>query len=165
MKVIVTSRNAPARPAAASGNEFNIRDDSAPPAGGSGAPAAEPAVPPDEYTARLLALIPTEVTALFVALIAAVKTAPDATVRYAPMVLLSACALLTVLQLRHLGRKSVPKVVPHTRQYVLSVLAFLAWGASIADPLEAFGWYVPKWILISAIMLIPAGGAALFDGP
>lgn len=163
MRVIVTSHNAPRRSQAPlTGNELNVQGAESP---STKPPADEVAAPPDDYATRLLALIPTEVTALFVALIAAVKTAPDETAAYAPAVLLPICALLTVLQLRQLGRRQQPPVVPMRRQYVLAVLAFLAWGASIADPLEAFGWYLPKWILISAIMLIPAGGAALFDSP
>lgn len=158
MKVIVTRHNAPEPPPrAVAGNENNVQ----------GAPPDPPpeavAAPPDDYTARLLALIPTEVTALFVALIAAVATAPDATAKYAPVVLLPIGAVLTVLHLRRLGRTQRPPVEPLRRQYVLAVLAFLAWGASIADPLAAWGYAIPKWTLISAIMLIPAVGAALFD--
>lgn len=157
VKVIVTRHNAPEAPPRAAGNENNVQ----------GAPPDPPpeavAAPPDDYTARLLALIPTEVTALFVALIAAVATAPDATAKYAPAVLLPIGAILTVLHLRRMGQTQRPPVEPLRRQYVLSVLAFLAWGASIADPLEAWDLAIPKWILISAIMLIPAVGAALFD--
>lgn len=164
MNVIITRKN---RAPAPTGGGDELQTHGAPTPGAPAPTSSSGSSPDDAPTSdlitRLVALIPVEVTTLFVALQTAVTNAPDETAKYAPVAFLPICAVLVVLQLRHLGRKRTPPVAPLFRQYVLSVLAFLAWGASIADPLAAWGCAIPRWILTGAIILVPFVGALLFD--
>ena len=63
------------------------------------------------------------------------------------------------MALRADGGRQTPPVVPLRRQYLLTVLAFWAWAASVSNPLAAFGVEIPGWTLFFAIVLIPALGA------
>ena len=168
MNVIVTKKNRPTAGSAVSGgDELNIQRDrqADPPPLAPTPPLSESSSPPvsTDLVTKALALIPAEVTTLFVALHTAVSEVPDSSAKHAPAVFIPICAILVVLQLRHLGRAHAPPVKPLFRQYLLSVLAFLAWSASIADPLEPWRRSVPQWILTGGIILIPFVGALSFE--
>lgn len=155
------------------GNESTVDDE------GREAPPADTS--PDPYVQRVYKLIPAEVTAGYIALLAGVgvlggapaadepvaaggtgvATRVDETIKWAPLAAIVIGTLWTVLALRAAGARHRPPVKPLKRQYVITVLAFWAWAASVSDPAVAFGWNIPAWILFFGIVLIPAVGAYL----
>ena len=130
-------------------------------------PAASPV---DTDVARVLKMVPGEVAALYTAMLALVASSAsgsgDSTTKYAAPIAIVLCCIMIVMWIRRSGERHTPPVTPHPTQYIVTVLAFLAWAFSIRNPLEGFGREVPSWISGFSIIVLPIfGGLFLRDRP
>jgi hypothetical protein len=115
-------------------------------------------VPGDPETSLdvIVKLIPAEVVTLY----AAASAFPDlATSRYGAPALLVLGTLLTPLVLFLVGRRLDRPV--SVAQYVVRILAFVAWAFTIGNPLAPHD-PVPRWIPGIAVLVIPIVGSLLF---
>lgn len=89
----------------------------------------------DQYSDRLLKLIPGEVISLYLSLVAILSSSNEATSEYAPWVLLVFGAGATFLYLR------VAQKVDNFTQLGMSVAAFCVWAIAIGGPFADQSWY------------------------
>lgn len=121
----------------------------------------------DDLVSRVVKLIPGEVAAGYTALlVVTASAADDPTVKWAAPIGIALCVVLIVMLIRRAGEVHQPPITPHPTQYIISVLAFVAWAFSIRNPLDGFHREVPVWITGFAIVLLPIfGGLFLRDRP
>jgi hypothetical protein len=110
---------------------------------------------------RVLKLIPTEVVALYVAVLPVVADVPS---RFFPLILyiigLALVPLILLLDGRATGERA------RWPQYVVRTLAFAAWGMAVQWPFTP--WLSPgqgRWIIALAVPLVPFLGALLLREP
>jgi hypothetical protein len=110
---------------------------------------------------RILKLIPTEVIALYAALL---PVMPDVPSRFFPLIMYLAGLALVPIILTLDGRATGEQA--RWPQYVVRSLAFAAWGMAVAWPFSP--WLSPglgRWIIALAVPLVPFLGALLLREP
>jgi len=100
-------------------------------------PASPPPARPDDYTARLLKYIPSEVVALYLMLDGIVRSS-----NVIGAVHWGVFLILFVLTPLYLWRV---QQVKKTLQLVISALAFLVWVFAIGGPFALLSWYKPLY--------------------
>lgn len=95
----------------------------------SAAPAA------DEYSDRLIKLIPAEVIGVYFSMVTLLKSSKDDVADFVPWLVFAFGALATLFYLR------VTLKVLNVRQLTLSVVAFCVWAFTIGEPFSRFAWY------------------------
>ena len=113
--------------------------------GANGAAPSETVPEKDEYSDRLLKLVPAEVIAVFFAVDAAIQSSNNAVpglLYWGITLLLAAGAYLYVM--RTSSEKDKP---PPYLQAGLATLSFVVWVFAIGGPFEysQFSWYGPAW--------------------
>lgn len=110
---------------------------------------------------RVLKLIPTEVVALYAAVLPVTADVPT---RFFPLIMyvigLAAVPLILLLDGRATGERA------RWPQYVVRTLAFAAWGLAVQWPFTP--WLSPgqgRWIIALAVPLVPFLGALLLREP
>lgn len=100
-----------------------------------GAVAPSAASAPDDYSARLMKLIPTEVIGVYFSMVTLLKHSKDDVADIVPWLVFAFGAAATWFYLR------VPLKVRNRKQLVLSVVAFCVWAFTIGEPFSTLSWY------------------------
>jgi hypothetical protein len=117
---------------------------------GSGVAAANAAPTRDDFMARVVKYIPTEIVGLYVAasgLVAGGTNEPSRLLWY----VFGACALLTPLYLWRFTREPAAGKGPLWIQVILGTIAFPTWVFALGGPFVLLAWYSPK---VAALVLI-----------
>jgi hypothetical protein len=100
---------------------------------------------PDNYAARLVKHVPSEIISVYLALEVSLRTIEGAPERYPLLwVTFGLLLLMTPFYLRRVAR------VQKWQQIALSTGAFVVWVLSLGSPFTVFAWYDPA---IGAILL------------
>jgi hypothetical protein len=89
----------------------------------------------DEYSDRLIKLIPAEVISVYFSMVTLLKSSKDDVADLVPWLVFAFGALATLFYLR------VTLKVLNPRQLALSVVAFCVWAFTIGEPFSRFAWY------------------------
>jgi hypothetical protein len=89
----------------------------------------------DDYSERLMKLIPTEVIGVYFSMVTLLKHSKDEVAEVVPWLVFAFGAAATWFYLR------VPLKVLDRRQLTLSVIAFCVWAFTIGEPFSRLPWY------------------------
>lgn len=89
----------------------------------------------DDYSDRLIKLIPAEVIGVYFSMVTLLKSSKDDVANLVPWLVFAFGALATLFYLR------VTLKVLNARQLTLSVIAFCVWAFTIGEPFSQLAWY------------------------
>jgi hypothetical protein len=116
----------------------------------------------DDYLARLVKYIPSEIVGLY---IAAAGFVPQVDNRPEPAVwwVFAACAVLTPLYLAFVTKDPTQQKGPLWVQVVLGTIAFPVWVFALGGPFVLLGWYKPY--IASLVLVFVTFGFGMVEPP
>jgi len=127
---------------------------------GQPAPAAAPPIQPDDFTARLVKYVPSDVIAVYVAVFTVLGTVKgEAKLPWLEWVVFAIIVALTPLYLHRVGK------VGKLSQVIISTVALVIWAFAYGKPFDNLGWYDVYGLVIAGILLpLYTFGVAIING-